>query len=71
MNLSKRAREALFIAEMQKNQFDIEEQFAHAIHSIERNTGIVIGEDFPLMKFWNLVQKCEMCEMEEAEQRNR
>ena len=56
---------------MQKNQFDIEEQFAHAIHSIERNTGIVIGEDFPLMKFWNLVQKCEMCEMEEAEQRNR
>ena len=45
--------------------------YSHAIHTVERNTGIVITKDFPFLKFWNLVQKCEMCEMEEAEQRSK
>ena len=65
--MSKEAREAQFLAEMAKEaQPDAEIQFAHSIHKIERETGILIDENFLLLKFFNLLDNCELC-MQEKE----
>ena len=50
---------------------DADLSYAHAIHKVERETGIVIGSDFLFLKFWNLLQKCEQCEIEEEEMKSR
>lgn len=46
---------------------DYMQAYAHAIHKIERETGILITKDFPAMKFFNLLDFCVHCE-EEKEQ---
>ena len=47
--------------------------YAHAIHKIEKETGILITKDFPAMKFFNLLDFCVHCEeeKEELESKNR
>lgn len=45
---------------------DYMQAYAHAIHKIERETGILITKDFPAMKFFNLLDECEYC-IEEKE----
>ena len=75
--MSKEAREARFVANLAKeNQPSADEFYAHAIHKIERETGILIDEDFLLLKFLNLLDWCDLCEeekqrMEEDKQINR
>ena len=44
--------------------------YAHAIHKIERETGILITKDFPAMKFFNLLDFCVHCEEEKEQQEN-
>ena len=48
-------------------QPEADEQFAHAIHKVERECGILIDENFLLMKFWNIVGQCEICDREKEE----
>lgn len=40
----------------------------HGIHKVEREFGILITEEFLLLKFLNLLEFCEYCEQEKEEQ---
>ncbi len=68
--LTKAQRYAKFQEEYYKEE-DGDLSYAHAIHRVERETGIVIDCDFLFLKFWNLLQKCEQCEIEEEEMKSR
>lgn len=58
----------LGVAVYDRKEQDIEQMWRHGIHKVEREFGILITEEFLLLKFLNLLEFCEYCEQEKEEQ---
>lgn len=49
----------------------IEEELSHTIHLVERELGVFVDEEYPLVKFWNQVDEIEWYREEEKKEQDK